>query len=518
MNREARVGFFILVAIAIFIYLSVNIGAIRLWSNSYNVYYTYFDDISGLERKAVVKISGFNVGWVEEIRLADKDKIMVVMRVSNNHKLYKTAYAAITQDGLLGNKMLEIDPGDSSAGLLSPGSVLRMPGVSKATLSDVLEQAKEIANNVYSVAQSFSRVFSSQSGEEKMSRLLDNAHGASEKIFNASDDLASIIVENKSNINRSVQLLTNSISDIAQSTPRIKSTVFELEDKGTKTLKNIQLASSDAASATKSASEVMDKIRGGEGTIGKLVCDDTLYEKTKEAVENFTELTGKAKSLELTIDGNFYNCWRVKNSRGELMITGKLMEDYFYTVGVSSDNYGKIGKKFEFKTYSDSDSMPIDTLASRQVNNSLATGYETINGYEMAMVSPQISTVTIDRKGFRWSLQICKKIKNFTFRGGAFEDAFGVAVDLDVPLKMQNVKWKTSIQVFDFSGVNQITAEVGRPNVRWTNKVQFFKNIYTCFGIDDMCGKYRAAPFWGMGVSFNDDDLKYLLMFAKGGL
>ena len=37
------------------------------------------------------------------------------------------------------------------------------------------------------------------------------------------------------------------------------------------------------------------------------------------------------------------------------------------------------------------------------------------------------------------------------------------------------------------------------------------KNIYTTFGVDDLFSKNNANPFFGGGIRFNDDDLKYFL-------
>jgi hypothetical protein len=37
------------------------------------------------------------------------------------------------------------------------------------------------------------------------------------------------------------------------------------------------------------------------------------------------------------------------------------------------------------------------------------------------------------------------------------------------------------------------------------------KNLYTTFGVDDFVSRHNANPFFGGGLRFGDDDLKYLL-------
>jgi len=49
--------------------MGFKIGAFRFDRAQYNKYVMYFEDISGLSRKADVKIAGVKVGWVEKINL-----------------------------------------------------------------------------------------------------------------------------------------------------------------------------------------------------------------------------------------------------------------------------------------------------------------------------------------------------------------------------------------------------------------------------------------------------------------
>ena len=51
-----------------------------------------------------------------------------------------------------------------------------------------------------------------------------------------------------------------------------------------------------------------------------------------------------------------------------------------------------------------------------------------------------------------------------------------------------------------------------RPHLKWLNKVYFMKNMYTCFGVDDIMSRSSASPFFGAGLRFNDHDLKYFLV------
>ncbi|MCK4499969.1 hypothetical protein KAU11_05685, partial [Candidatus Babeliales bacterium] len=68
---------------------------------------------------------------------------------------------------------------------------------------------------------------------------------------------------------------------------------------------------------------------------------------------------------------------------------------------------------------------------------------------------------------------------------------------------------------FDFKGFNR--RNDNRPHIRWSNRLYFMDHLYTAFGIDDVCSRKNASPFWGTGLFFNDDDIKYLLSMLPLG-
>ena len=221
MRTETRVGIFVIIAISIFFYLSFNIGAFRLDEDQYYIYKTYFDDTGGLDTKAPVKIAGVEVGWVDGIKLLDGGKAEVTIRVHKKNHLAKNAYAVIQQEGLIGTKTLEIDPGDPSTGTLLPGSVLSLPGKSPATVSDLLYQFRDIAGRIHDIALAFRNVFASRQGEENMRSTLRNASKAADRISHLSDVLHRTLSKNEKNLDSTFQNLEKTMGHLEYSVPTI---------------------------------------------------------------------------------------------------------------------------------------------------------------------------------------------------------------------------------------------------------------------------------------------------------
>jgi len=515
VNKEARVGLFILVAVGILFYLSINIGALNLWSNSYFAYKTYFDDVAGLEQKSPVKISGITVGWVESINLTDKGKAEVTLRINHVHKLFKNSYATITQDNLLGNKILEVDSGESSSGLLPPGSVLHMPGRSSASLSDILEEVKDITNAVQEVAFAFNRVFASSTGEERMKKALDDLGRASDNVANLTVKLNKIVDNNQDKINRLGENLDQGVADFAATMPNVKTMVAQVKDDLPVVTNDLKETTHNAALAAKSAQIIGKRLEQGEGTLGKLISEDDIYQGVKESVDGLKELVGKAKNLEIIVDAHNEQFRRLNNSRGELNITLRFQDDYFYIVQLAADELGKFRHSVTYTDLFYEDGVtPIDRYqhSSGSINGQPAM--LSMNGGALASVAPVVRNTLVDRTAVKKGLQVAKRFDRIVLRAGMFDDAFGIACDYDVPLRNTSMRWTTSVEAFDFSGFNRINDD--RMHLRWSNKLFVFKNLYTYFGLDDIVSRRSAAPFFGAGVHFNDDDIKFLLYAMMG--
>jgi len=91
-----------------------------------------------------------------------------------------------------------------------------------------------------------------------------------------------------------------------------------------------------------------------------------------------------------------------------------------------------------------------------------------------------------------------------------------MGLDFDVPFKTERFRWLMSFEAYDFHGWNRIDDR--RAHLKWLNKIYFLNNFYTVFGADDFISRKNANVFFGAGMRFGDDDIKYLIpSFAGAG-
>jgi len=510
---ETRVGIFVMVAIGIFFYLSLNIGAIRLDKRYYYLYKTYFDDTGGLDEKASVKIAGVEVGWVDRINLMDDGKAEVHLMIKKNYKLARNAYATVQQEGLIGTKHIALEPGDPTTGSLPPGSILAFPGRPPTSVGDLLDQFKDIATGIEHVVESFRNTFGTRKGEESLKVALNSVADATQSISSFSKVLERTLNKNEQNIDRMLQDFQRTAHNLADAVPTIKTdfdrvTVALADD----TLPYIADASKKASSALghvgesaksmkgtfKEAEEVVEKINQGKGVLGKLINEDETYNDLKKTVKGFKKMVTKAETVDIMLDLHSENHFKTGNSKGYLEAILRPSSDYFYNIQLISDEYGSVKKVEKHRKRYDSHGNLLST-------DDLTTQYGKI------YLADRKEKITRIKNDILFSFQFGKRFNRIALRVGLFENCFGVGCDYYVPLGTDKFHWVTTLEAFDFNGANRVDVE--RPHVKWINKVFFMKNLYTTFGIDDAISKTRATPFFGAGLRFGDEDIKYLLSY-----
>jgi phospholipid/cholesterol/gamma-HCH transport system substrate-binding protein len=109
--------------------LEAVIGAVVLIVASFFVYFAYvssgekikdgytliarFDDASGISPGSDVKLNGIKIGIVKKLTLDDNYQAQVVLLLEDGRTIPNDSSAAITTDGIMGNKFIAITAGYS---------------------------------------------------------------------------------------------------------------------------------------------------------------------------------------------------------------------------------------------------------------------------------------------------------------------------------------------------------------------------------------------------------------------
>lgn len=543
MRTETRVGIFILGAIAVFLYLSINIKILRLDQHQYYEYKTYFDDTGGLELKAPVRIAGVDVGWVESVVLHDGGKAEVDMRINKRNKLARNAYATIAQEGLIGTKILEIDSGDPSTGLLMPGSTLAMPGKSPASISELMDQFKGIATSIQSLATSLKTVFATPQGERNMKEALTGMAKASNKIADFSEVLDRTIRKNEENMNMTLVDMKKVMSHLDVGIPSIKNDFNNIKlafaddalphfstasEKAGSAFKDVGESAVQVKETFKETEQVVEKINTGKGVIGKLINEDEVYNDLKKTIKGFKDYVSKTQALGISVDMHSETLIRDWWGKGYLDLKIRPTDDYFYMLQIGSSEYGNIERKeILYDRYDNEGHRLIPSQyfkkelagepqsGSKEADNRTASKVAVINNPD------KLEKITRTKNDIFFGFQFGKRFNHLILRAGLYENTFGVGCDYYAYTPHKKFHLVTSLDIYDFNGSRRYDYRDNRDDkrwhVKWSNKIFFMNNMYTVFGIEDAISRQNGTPFFGGGMRFNDDDLKYVFSMLPVG-
>lgn len=123
-SQETIVGIFMVVGLLCIGYMTIKLGKVSIFGGDYYSLYARFSSVSGLRVDSPVEVGGIEVGRVEQLSIDQENQMAVVkLRIEKGIKIYDDAGASIKTAGLIGDKLVKIDPGGAGE-LLKPGSTI----------------------------------------------------------------------------------------------------------------------------------------------------------------------------------------------------------------------------------------------------------------------------------------------------------------------------------------------------------------------------------------------------------
>lgn len=525
INTETKVGIFVVVAIAVFMSMILGIGAFRLSSSGYVGYTIAFDDVAGLSRKAEVKMAGVKVGWVEDLVLVEPHHTArATIMINEKYRLYDNAYAIVRQEGLIGTKYLEVIPGDPLLPYLHPGSSLAKSGRDAVSMDELLYKFQNIATHVEQITSSLKDAFAGQDQNNQLRMTMENISMAADKFNSLATSLHSVTSNNEENMHSLISDFQEFARTLKEDMPSYKESIDRLssniESDFSKishhlstSANSIEQAAQEATEGFQSISSIIEKIDEGRGLIGKMVNEDELYHDIKSTVSGIKNYLAKFETLGIVFDFHSESMHRptenyaFADSKGYFNIRIHTSDSFFYIAQIVASERGFLSRHYVFETYYDELGRELDYTQLDTTTTDLAKA----NQFAFA---PQ--KLVRERNPIAFGFQFGKIYKDVAFRFGLFEGAFGIGADYYIPFSNDKIAWTMSFEAFDFKGIQRFDINDRRPHLKWMNRIFFLNNLYFVFGADDFISQTNANAFWGIGIRFGDDDMKYIL--SKFGL
>jgi phospholipid/cholesterol/gamma-HCH transport system substrate-binding protein len=294
-TREFKVGLIFLAAIALFIWGFNFLKGTNLFSKT-RYFYAVYDKVDGLEKSNKVLVNGLRIGQVQDMDfIVGSPKIIVEMYIKSDIEIPDNSVAKIFATDLLGSKAVEIVMGDSPVYLVDGDTLISsLESSLKDQLTEEVEPLKRKAivliNSIDSVMAVIQSIFN-ENTRQNLASTIENIRNTLRNAESVSANIDTILNNEKSRVGAILANLESISHNLDGNNEKINNILTNFE-----TLSD-SLASSDLSKTVREAGvainnlkEISDKINRGEGTIGQLFTNDTLYYNLEKSTSSLDKL------------------------------------------------------------------------------------------------------------------------------------------------------------------------------------------------------------------------------------
>jgi phospholipid/cholesterol/gamma-HCH transport system substrate-binding protein len=489
ISTETKVGLFALLILSILTYMTFRVSGTEWFRKGGYTLYVDFHNVAGLDERTRIKIAGVDAGIIDDITL--KGSVAhVKLRIFPGIEIYRDAVASIKSTGLLGDKYLEIKPGTAGPPLKEGDTIKYVQ--EPVDIERVVKNLVDVTDSIIKLTENINDIFGAEETRtslketaRNLSRITENLNKSIvvndqklretlDGIKNLTASLQQLVNENREGITTSVTNISKAAETFRTEAPvlieRLNSMAEELRgliQEGKPRLLSIVQKTDETLDNVKSITE---KINRGEGTLGKLVTDESLYNSVNSAAKGVERTIAKIERFRtyLTFRGEYLS--ELSDGKGYFYLTLKPRPDKYYILGIVGDPIGRV--------------TTTETITTR-------------NGITTVEKEEEIE------KRIEFTAQFAKRFDNTALRIGITENTFGVGADqffLDDRLKL-------SADIWDF-GNDEEGAK--NPHLKIGIDYNIYNGLFISGGIDNILNSKWRGLFIGGGVTFEDEDFKYL--------
>ncbi len=294
--REIKVGFLFLASLALLIWGYNYLKGKNLFSNE-RIFYAVYTEIDGLTQANDISIHGFKVGQVQDVYF-DKShtgEIIVELAITDDYPIPRNSVARIFSSGLMGSKEISIILGDQTEFAQSGDTLLAdIEGSLKDEVNRQVQplkrKAEELMGSIDSMVTIFQTIFNSgaqanlASSFENIRKTFYNLQHTSSKMDTLIDyesDRLSEIIEHIESISHNLDDNEENISNILTNFSSLSDSLARADVGGT--FMNVNRSMTDLQN-------IIQRINNGDGTVGKLLQNDSLYLHLEKSAADLNRL------------------------------------------------------------------------------------------------------------------------------------------------------------------------------------------------------------------------------------
>jgi len=273
LSNEVKVGITVFLAVVVAVVGFRFMRDIPIFRQSTVVSAT-FDRADGISSGSLVYIKGVRVGSVSSVELTPESLVRITMGIDTDLPIPVDSEARLTSLGIVEGKSIVIVLGSSTEYVQHNGEIR---GSYTESMMEVLGQkGEEMGDDVSSTIQELNQFLNQLNqtlNDDTRTTLDETLSGANETVNRIADILEGKQAEIDNAIESGSRMLSQMDTLVTDSRPRVDSLMVQIEE----TLAELSVIKNELEIATGNLNEILEKINQGDGTLGRLVNDPSLY-------------------------------------------------------------------------------------------------------------------------------------------------------------------------------------------------------------------------------------------------
>lgn len=271
-SKEFKVGLLGIVSMTI-LYFGFNfLKGIDMFKGTKN-YYALYENIDGLTVSNPIIINGLSVGRVGKIQILQKKNnlVLVELSIGKDIELINGTNARLVNTDFLGSKAIELILSDLTLGIYQDGDTLES-SVDEGITEFLKQSAGPVADNIGTTISRINAILESFQGNSgKINGTLENLEKITENLSRNLPFMEGKLYDLLDNLNKNSNELSGVLSDLR---PLLANTT-----QITDSLKMLELSKTLDKTETMidNLNANLVSLKEGDGTMGKLMQDDSLY-------------------------------------------------------------------------------------------------------------------------------------------------------------------------------------------------------------------------------------------------
>lgn len=283
MSKEIKTAILVLSGILLFIFIFYYLKGENILDNSKKISAIY-DNVEGLAPSAAVTINGHKIGKVQSIHFTNdlSGKLNVNMLIDSDFEFSKNSTAQLYEAGLIGGKAIAIIPAFDGAPNVESGDLLSSdvkPGLTDLVnqrLTPLQEKMETMIVSADNLLVNLNSLFDAQTKSNIKSSIAELSTTIT-SFKSTSESLNDLVVDNSSSIGQTITNFNKISEDLTSLSTSLAAADFDT-------------IMADLKSTISSFNQLLSAIENGEGSVGKLMKDEAVYNNLEGATKQLEEL------------------------------------------------------------------------------------------------------------------------------------------------------------------------------------------------------------------------------------